>query len=70
LYDFASPTIEEAIMKLEITRYFNSEEYNFHCFFQPPQASVYRVEEVDNVLVSAPNPLDRYRVPTLRLLPF
>ena len=56
-------------MKLELTRHFSSEQYNLYCFFQPPQEFIGNEQELVNELVSAPNPLDRFRVPTPRLLP-
>ena len=58
-------------MKLMPKKYYHKDDMNCHCFFQPAASSVSLKEvlEVEKQMDSLPNPLDRYRVPRLRLVP-
>lgn len=56
-------------MKLMTEKYYHESKKNLFCFFQPkPRISALTVSLQDRV-DSLPNPLDRYRVPVLRLVP-
>jgi hypothetical protein len=56
----------------ELIRYYQADDYNHYCFFQPLSRMLLRLdrqqEELDQAL-DLPNPLDRYRVPIPRLVP-
>lgn len=59
-------------MKHLINRYYLEDKQNCHCFFQPASDdSSYRVEPILTVGISdsLPTPMDKHRVPVLRLVP-
>ena len=56
-------------MKQMTEKYYHESKKNLFCFFQPkPRISV-QVVGLQNTIDALPNPLDRYRVPVLRLVP-
>jgi hypothetical protein len=62
---------DEGIMKLESKKYYNPEDVNCYCFFQPASSlpALTEVLETRNQTDHLPDPLYRFRAPRLRLLP-
>lgn len=62
---------EKNFMKLAPLKYYQKDDMNRYCFFQPASSpkSVEETLETTNQIDSLPNPLDRYRIPVLRLVP-
>jgi hypothetical protein len=58
-------------MKIIPKKYYHKDEINCHCFFQPAPAAnlVEKTLEGTKQIDSLPDPLDRYRIPRLRLVP-
>jgi hypothetical protein len=58
-------------MKLVPPKYYHKDDMNRYCFFQPASSSKPLEETLEaiNQVDSLPNPLDRHRIPVLRLVP-
>ncbi len=62
---------EEVPMRFMPEKYYHEDDMNRHCFFQPASSSKILEEtlKTEKQIDSFPNPLDRYRAPTPRLIP-
>lgn len=58
-------------MRFMPEKYYHEDDMNRHCFFQPASSSIIPEEKLmaEKQIDSFPNPLEKYRIPTPRLVP-
>ena len=69
MYNNAIVDVYGCYMKLMTEKYYHKSKKNLFCFFQPKPKISAQVVGLQDAVDSLPNPMDRYRVPVLRLVP-